>query len=403
MRARARRTIGIAIAGVAGVAGAAAAPFARADDAAANDSERYSLRADVGVEIDSNVHRSEVVDGVADPPVVASPLERLVLAGTLSDEIAAGQSIALAATAAAKVFDRPSVAGENVAVYQANAAWRSALGTRARLVAAGAYYEAFQRLSPVPSEDALRRDFRSLAPTLQLGWLATGSLDLTLGAAYRWLVFKPDRDFDFHGPSAALDLRWARQLETGAEWETGLGVAAEHRSFGGPAYVIGCFGPDGKPSDFPCPGHFDRADDLFSAHAEATRTARVLLGLGYALQYNRSNSYGETVTRHFITARAATPLPFAATLAARGELLVAFYKDPIHLPNAPEGCAATGCTSIDNESRSSVILDLSRPLTDRLLLFARYTLYVNQLQLNAPSGTYLRQTFLLSLSVIYEK
>ena len=93
----------------------------------------------------------------------------------------------------------------------------------------------------------------------------------------------------------------------------------------------------------------------------------------------------------------------SSRLAARAEILVAFYKDSIPLPTTVNGCADTGCTSIDNESRSSAILDLSRPLSDRLLLFARYTLYFNQLQLNAPSGSYLRQTLLLSLSVSYEK
>jgi hypothetical protein len=404
MRAGATTTIGIAIVAILELGPRAA----RAEDdggGAPLDNERYALRADVGVELDSNVHRSEVVGGVADPPIVASPLQRFVVAGTLSDDVTEGQSIALAATAAAKVFDRPSVAEENVIVSQSSLAWRIALGARSRLVGSGTYYEAFQRASPIPSEDALRRDFRSIMPALQLGWLAGETVDVTLGASYRWLVFKSDRDFDFQGPIAALDLRWARPNASGPEWELGVGVAAERRAFGGPALVGDCTSlnlPSNLTTGLPCPGPADRVDDLLAAHVEATRTSRVLVGAGYALQYNRSNSFGDTVTRHYITLRFAAPLPLAVTLAARAELLVAFYKDHVPLA-ATDGCAATSCTSIDNESRSSAIVDLSRPLTDRLLLFARYTLYFTQLQLNAPSGSYLRQTALLSLSYTYEK
>ena len=55
----------------------------------------------------------------------------------------------------------------------------------------------------------------------------------------------------------------------------------------------------------------------------------MLLGAGYAFQYNRSNSFGETVTRHFVTARFASPLPFGLTVAARAELLLAFYRDQV--------------------------------------------------------------------------
>ena len=75
-----------------------------------------------------------------------------------------------------------------------------------------------------------RRDFRSLFPTLQLGWLPSETVDLTFTAGWRWLVFKSDRDFDFPAPTAAVDLRWARQQAAGPDWELGAGVALEHRA-----------------------------------------------------------------------------------------------------------------------------------------------------------------------------
>ena len=60
------------------------------------------MRAEVGLEYDTNAHRTEIIAGANNPPMVASPLERLVLAGTLSDQVADGQMLTLGATAAGK-------------------------------------------------------------------------------------------------------------------------------------------------------------------------------------------------------------------------------------------------------------------------------------------------------------
>src|SRR4051794_38018682 len=80
---------------------------ARAQTDGAPDTERYTLRTEVGLEYDTNAHRTEIIAGANNPPIVASLLERLVLAGTLSDLIANGQLLTLAATAAGKIYDAP--------------------------------------------------------------------------------------------------------------------------------------------------------------------------------------------------------------------------------------------------------------------------------------------------------
>ena len=55
-----------------------------------------------------------------------------------------------------------------------------------------------------------------------------------MAGGYRWLVFKPDRDFDFDGPTAGVNLRWLYDAEGGADWEARAGAALEYRRFGGP-------------------------------------------------------------------------------------------------------------------------------------------------------------------------
>ena len=217
----------------------------------APDTERYTLRAEVGLEYDTNAHRTEIVAGANNPPVVASPLERLVLAGTLSDLVAEGQLLTLAATAAGKIYDAPAAYGEDVAIAQSSLAWAKALGRRATLTLSGAYYEAFQRAAKNLVDASERRDFRSLGSSVQLGWIAAEHFDLSLNAGYRSFLFKPDRDDDFNAPTAAAELRWTRQTSD-ADWEVSTGASFEHRTFGGPALTIDC------PGEIQLPGGVTR-------------------------------------------------------------------------------------------------------------------------------------------------
>jgi hypothetical protein len=267
----------------------------------------------------------------------------------------------------------------------------------------GAYYEAFQRASASLAAAIERRDFRSLAPTLQLTWAVAEHLDLSLTGGYRWFVFKPDRDFDFQAPTAGVELRWAHQPESGADWEATLGAAYEYRTFGGPALTTDCPIAPSEMLRFglACSGPNTRRDTFAIGHIDVTRVGRVLAGVGYALQGNRSNSYGETVIRHAFSARLAVGLPGQFTLAASGDLLFAFYREqqPIGQTTIVSG---NSIESIDNENRSRVRVDLSRDLTERLRLFARYTFYANEIA-TGSNLTYRRQTALLSLLLTLDK
>jgi hypothetical protein len=360
--------------------------------------ERYMLRAELGVEYDSNVHRTEILKGSVDPPPLQrSPLGRGVVTGSLSDIIAPGQDIALAATAAGKLFWEPAARDEDVAVAESAATWRLRLSPRAILSASGFYYEAVQRSSPDDAAASERRDFRSLTGGLRLGVALAPHLELGAGGGYRLFVFKPDRDFDFLAPSASLDLRWARESPdgAGADWEAGLGASIERRAFAGLALVSSC----ADPPCLPTVGGAKRVDDLLVTHVEVARVEKLLVGAGYAFHYNRSNSFGDSVLRHFVTARFAAPLPFEIYLTARAEVLFASYPQGTLVGQvAPAGSTFT---SIEDENRSNARVDLSRNLSDRLQLIARYTFYGPAL--GGTRVTYNRQTALLSLAFTLEK
>ena len=140
------------------------------------------------------------------------------------------------------------------------------------------------------------------------------------------------------------------------------------------------------------------------AGVDVTRTGRILLGAGYGLQYNGSNSFGETVTRHVATARVAAALPLGLYLAARADLLFAFYRDTVPVAQAIGMMQMTSgkpYATIEDENRSSVRVDLSRDVGERLRALLRYTFYANEL--SNSSGSYRRHTLLLSLAFTFEK
>ena len=133
---------------------------------------------------------------------------------------------------------------------------------------------------------------------------------------------------------------------------------------------------------------------------DVTRTGRVLAGIGYAFHYNASNSVGETVMRHFASARFASALPWRLYVAARADLLFAFYSERVAIgtPTAPGSPYAT----IEDENRSSARVDVSRDIGEHWRIFTRYTFYANELGANSPL-TYRRHTVLLSAAFALEK
>jgi hypothetical protein len=362
--------------------------------------EHYTLRGELGPELDSNVHRTEIihVPGTVNAPVVSSPLARAVLSGSLSDVVGDGHLVAMSATLAAKVFEKAEARDEDVGIAESTLLWRAPLGPSSALALSGAYYEAFQREAPAPTFGDERRDFRSITPSARFIGRASEQVDLGVGGGYRLFVFKPDQSFDFNGPTASADARWARETADGvAEWDAAVRAVYERRAFAGAPYV------EPVTCTMPCPpvlGTGARLDHFATAAVDLSRTgARLLVGAGYALHLNFSNSFGETVTRHFINAHVAASLPLDLYVAVHAEIVFAYYAD--HVFVAPPNMAGSTYSSIEDENRNSIRVDLSRNLTERLQLIARYSFYANSSTAN--DVTYRRQTALISLAYTFEK
>ena len=355
--------------------------------AAATDDQQVSARAEVGAEYDDNVHRAEQINGDR-VTIVASGLTRAVVALSAADRLGDRQDVAFSVLGAAKLFAAPAARNENVGVVETAGAWNLRLAPRTRVGLGATYYEALQ--AGTATERALTaerdgvleaRDFRSVVPSLRaLQGLGAGST-LGLSAGYRWFVYKPLRDYDFQAPVVTLEHRLTYETEDGgAEWTLASALSGELRRFSGPRLLSG--GADGSGAR--------HGDQFVTAQVDVTRTGAVLLGAGYAVQWNRSNSYGEGLLRHVGSLRFAAPLPLGFYLAARGELVLVSYHDRIPLLANPSGVVNA---SIEEETRSEVRAELSRDLGARLQLIGRYVFYANAI----GQGQYRRQTATLSL------
>jgi hypothetical protein len=346
---------------------------------------RYEMRAEVGAEYDSNPGRTEQVEGgPAGVPIQGAPLGRFVLAGDAAATVARRHALSLSLGLAGKAFTKSVARSEDVLVAQATAGWSVLLGGRTSLGLTGSYYDVGQRRS------VAARDFRSVTPALRLDQ-GVGALDqLSIAAGYRWFSYKPEPDFDFAGPNLVALYRHLAPAEQpgGADWEWSGGLSAEVRGFTG----IRCTGVDACPGP---PSAGQRRDQFFVAHLEATRTATFLAGAGLAADANASNSYGEAVFRGLVHVRAVFSLPGDVLLSGRAELVAARYRDA--LPLARSVVPGTPQTTIEDERRSTLRLEIVRPLSRQVDLGARYTFYTNEIA--AGPVRFRRQTFLLFVAV----
>jgi hypothetical protein len=361
-------------------------PWARADSA------RHDLRVEVGTEYDSNPDRAEQIANYVPPlpPANASPLARLVASGSWASALGQSGALALSGAVAGKRFFDQAARGDDVLILQTGANGTLRVAGRTVLGVAGSYYDAFQR-GPVD-----RRDFRSLAPTLRIEQGFARTMQITLGGGYRWFTFKPDDNFSFAGPTAFVT---ARQIFPGnleraeADWEWTAGASLEWRGFDG----LACASADcAAASSFGS----RRLDRFWVGHVELVRTTAFLLAAGAALHLNQSNSYGEGLIRGVFHARTVVPLPWALSLSSRADLVATHYWNSLLLAQADPNAGAP-LVSIEDENRSTLRIELSRPLGQGFELGARYVIYSSFP--GSGSVDYRRQTALLYLAVFDER
>lgn len=303
--------------------------------------------------------------------------------------IADATAVSLTTKAAVRGYAAQAAREEGVAILQGTASVVQALGTLSRLMAMASYYDAFQ------GARSDSRDFRSIAPSLSL-LRVLGPGRLVLGGGYRWFAFKPAPVLDFSGVTAAAAYRMnlgAPAIEgdednDAADWELAGSLTYEHRAFASNLCVKGEDCP-------PLVSRGLRQDTFTQVAIDVTRTASHLLGAGVAMQLNGSNSYGDGLMRGLAHVDATFLLPANLSLATRAELTWTRYDQSVPLRRDP--VSGLPIASIEDEGRSTLRVEILRPLGERFHISARWIGYTNEI--GGGPVRYRRQTVLLALGV----
>ncbi|ATB45662.1 hypothetical protein [Corallococcus macrosporus] len=219
------------------------------------------------------------------------------------------------------------------------------------------------------------RSYSDLGTTAFLEYAPDVRLALRVRAGARRFVYRPDPTANFGGPEVGVLGRYRfdrrHSLSVFGDWNArrfGTAPRARPPGAGGSSGLL--------------PGR--RQDGALTAGASYTYRGPVALGLTYAFQELSSNSYGETLRRHRVSANAGVRLPWRVTLLAQGSLGLTQYPDGIYL--SPEIILVE-----EDEGQNSLSAKLARPLTDTLDLEASWGIWSTRLPRNAL--TYTRQVF----------
>ncbi|AKQ68836.1 hypothetical protein A176_005748 [Myxococcus hansupus] len=219
------------------------------------------------------------------------------------------------------------------------------------------------------------RSYSDLGTTAFLEYAPDAQLALRVRAGARRFVYRPDPTANFGGPELGVLGRYRfnrrHSLSVFGDWNSrGFGTAPRARP-------PGTGGPSGLLSG-------RRQDGALTAGASYTYRGPLALGVTYVFQEISSNSYGETLQRHRVSANAGIRLPWKVTLLAQGSLGLTAYPDGIYL--SPEIILVE-----EDEGQNSLSLKLARPLTDTLDFEMSWGVWSTRLPRN--DLTYTRQVF----------
>ena len=355
-------------AGVVGLVIAAGAAVAHAGPATA-------VTAEGGVEADSNVQRVETGPGLMTSRVAAS-VARLGAKLTRTGRVAGGGYALALGTLARTVIagGADGLSPENVLLLSGDLRWLRPIGGRP--VAAGVELVA---VDAVPTSDAIgSRTFRTLAADGLLVLRGGDQRTLTFAAGGRSFTFKPDRTYDWSGPtgSVRLDLTlWQRAGGTRSVELSAL-FGFEARAYDSKARASKC--PEDAPPSTDClaPTSLQRNDRFQRAAIELTWTGRFLAAAAYQLSVTDSNSYGLSNVRHRATLSATTNLPWRLYGTALATLQIDQYPDGL-LVKLERDLVTQTFTTLDDENRSSLQVRIARQVSKTWAVEGRGAIWRN--------------------------
>ena len=105
-------------------------------------------------------------------------------------------------------------------------------------------------------------------------------------------------------------------------------------------------------------GSAQRRDWFHETGIELTYVGPLLVGVGYGVQLNLSNSFGQSLIRHIVTLKLAYRFPWSLYATLKAQLYTSVYLDPVLLDRAIN---SQQFITIEDENRNNVIVDRRAP------------------------------------------
>jgi hypothetical protein len=223
------------------------------------------------------------------------------------------------------------------------------------------------------------RDYTDLTGGLTLDFVPDEHLEVGLELDAHRFLYWSRFDVSYFGPEATLSARYRFDRRHALRL---------FGTFFPQTYNAIALRAPAPPDGLPLPTGHLRADTCLGAGVSYAYRGPFNLSAGYAYLDEASNSYGQTLRRHRLSLAGGVVLPWQLTLLAQGTLQLTQYPDGVYL--SPELTVA-----MDDESSSSAVVKLSRPLSAHVELDVRYAFYFNQL----PASQFVYQRHVLSLGV----
>jgi hypothetical protein len=341
---------------------------------ALGDETSWNLALEAGGEFDSNVHRTT---GGA----VAATGGRTAGRFELSLDPTAKTVLKLDALAAGKAYAGVDPSSENIGVVAGDATFVGFVGAVAPGVRVS-YYDAYQAHDST-SDDVELHDFRTGDASATLTLLA-GANRITASAGGRFFTYKPDATFDFSGE--VFGVAWARRLAGGADeptWDLGVAYTIDRRRYDAHALASLCTGS--VQTTCLVDAGMQRSDLFHDAGVELTYTGKRIFAARYDIQINDSNSFGQSLMRHRLDLSATSETFAEIYVTLRLVLQLDQYTDGLLL-----GGDLGTFTTIEDETRNSIVVHATRQFGGNWTGEARYAFYTNPFA--ADSTSYSRHT-----------
>jgi hypothetical protein len=327
-----------------------------------------TVTAEGGAEADTNIER---IDSTPGNERIAGPVGRL---GAKLDHRGrlAGGGYAMQVSGIARVVTTPEAADESTALTIADLRWLRPVGERQ--VSAG-FAVSGADASPLAGGVG-SRTFRSLGADALLVMRGGEGKIFLLGFGGRAFTYKPDRDFDWRGPSATarLDLSLWEAAAGTRSLELAAYAGFEARAYDSTAAANAC-PEDAMPEDprvCPAGTSLPRRDRYHRLGIELTWIGAVVAAAGYQLSVTDSNSFGQSLVRHRFLLSATRELPGRIYGTFLATLQFDQYLDGLIVQ---EDLQNQTFTTLDDENRSSLQLRLARPLTKTWSLESRTAIW----------------------------